>query len=222
MENLITQKKLNEELIKDWERKQKAVEDRKHDEEALAKQKKLEMFEMAEFDLNLKAKTPVQNPFNKNPEEDLAKIKEQLQAKGRIDDKEGIIQKNFWVPETKPGLEKQIKEKPANKLICPATKGHDIKLKTLHKVKLDFIDDKCVCITCKKELKFQKIAMPAVCGHVMCRKCLDMGIDGEHMRCTMCDKKYGKAEIVNLKEAWSAFTSHNPVEAKVYTPSFSV
>jgi len=223
IENLMTQKKENEERLSEWERKQKMLVTKKEDEEHNKKLKQIELFEKTEFEVNIKLKGKVDNPFanDKKEEKEMAKIKQQLQSKGKIDDKEGLIKKNFWVPETQEGVEDTNNKKPSMKFICPATKNHTVKMKELYKLKMECIDNVCICTVCKKELKFQKISMSPVCCHVMCKKCLEMGT-GEESRCPVCSKKFDKSHTVHLQESWSAFTSHNPVQAVKYNPSFTV
>jgi nitric oxide synthase-interacting protein len=225
IENLVTQKKEIDERVTEWERKQKMQDLKKEDDVLNKKQKQIELFEKTEFELNMKLKGKIDNPFNKDQEDDKAKLKlkEHLQSKGRIDNKEGMIKNNFWVPETQEGVVDTSNKKPSLKMICPATKTHNIRMKELYKLKLECSENVCICAVCKKELKFQKIAMPTVCCHVMCKSCLDMsGTSVDHHRCPVCSKKFEKSHIVNLQEGWSAFTSHNPVQATKYNPSFTV
>ena len=228
-ENLISQKKEKKIEIESWKSKEKSKEDEKLIQIASDERKKLDKFEKMECLIDTKFKSDLIKKTNdlflrkENDDmvskeeiiENLKKNKNFLGAENKAD----LIKENFWMAETKEGLKDRDQKKPSKALLCPADKKHKLKIKELYKVNMQEVEKEYVCHICKKELKFQKICMPRKCGHVMCKKCLE-NLCWPTERCGVCNEKLKKEEVINLIEGMTAFSAHNEVEAKKYTPGF--
>jgi len=222
IESLVTQKKKLEVNLKEWERQQQVLSARAKEEDEVKKNKQIEDFEKSQVDLRTTEVVKNKNLFNEDAEtQDKSNIIQKLKTQEDVAVKRpGMIKDNFWMPENNKTLDNFMKEKPSSQMICPGDNKHNIKLKQLVKATFDEAGDKFVCWICKKELKFQKICMLPKCGHAMCKSCLEL-TSKTSTKCPVCNQNFKKEDIINMKEAQSAFSAHNKVVTEKYTPSFT-
>ena len=226
IENLAIQKKNREEEVGRWEQHQKNIEEKKVEEEETALLKKIENFEKSELEYRIGVKTKKQDTS-----EDKEQLKQLISTNNsdQYKDKIDMIKKNFWVPETHKPLVELAKDKPSTKLTCPASeKGHHIRMKELYKAQICEVGSVLACHVCRKELKFQKIVMSSVCGHVFCKKCSELDAaskkkeEKKKTQCPVCGKMYKKEQLVQMQESLSSYSSHNNVEVHKYSSAFAV
>lgn len=134
--------------------------------------------------------------------------------------KKQLIKENFWVPETHEAPEIAGNPRPTQEILCPGAQSHALRLKKCYKVVFCEDNEKnFVCFSCRKELKFQKVLMGKRCGHAFCKSCMEKLClkDG---KCAECGNSVRKDQVIAILEGFTAFATHNAVEAEKYQPAF--
>ena len=140
--NIISQKRQYRERKNAWKTSIHRQSMIKAEEEKITKEKEIKKFTSNENGLNGREnweKFDDNRKYNLMSEEKRshARAKAFLQSKDkRLESKQELIQKSFWVPEVTPENEAKIEQKPSKILKCPEN-NHKITLKSLQEIKAE-------------------------------------------------------------------------------------
>ncbi|KRW99479.1 hypothetical protein PPERSA_07964 [Pseudocohnilembus persalinus] len=228
IENLMEQKKKNEQLMEKYNLQQKQLEEKPQltqDDDI----KKIQDFEKLETQFDPKLRKNIYSDSTVLNTKELQKSKQEIFneyiKKNQSQTKEEQISNSFWLPENHSISEAKI-QKPENKLKCPASMDHELKIKKLIPLQIQEVQGErketdYQCYVCSKQLQFQKIAASKNCGHVQCLSCLQVSVKDSN-RCGVCMKKCEKDDIVEIQSSQSAFAQHNKVEANSYVQTCTI